>query len=104
MSKLFFSGEGAEAKMLAQLKSTFIEPVGSSDISLCDRILNLDFEYLLEHRYEPAYPQQLSNMEALSKCYDLCSKLFSLTYETDPDLVKKFAEVGMHCEVLILAF
>ncbi len=102
-------------KMLAALKKTFIEPVGISDVALRDRILSMDdgFEFLLEHRYQPAPSEELSdpaeqrfpNMEGLSKLYGLCTgRVFSVTYETDPDFVEKLAKVGMHCEVLISAF
>jgi hypothetical protein len=80
-------------KMLAELKRTFIEPVGSS---LRDRILSMDdgFEFLLAHRTQPAPPGGLSNMEGLSKLYGLCTgSVFSVTYETDPDCVKILAEV-----------
>ena len=95
-------------KMLAELKKTFIEPVGISDVALRDRILSMDdgFEFLLEHRYQPASEEKrFSNMEGLSKLYGLCTgRVFSVTYETDPDFVEKLAKVGMHCEVLISAF
>ncbi len=101
--------------MLALLKMTFLQPVGDSDISFFDRILSMDdgFEFLLKNRYQPAPAEELShpaekkfpNMEGLSKLYDLCSgRVFSATHETDPDFVKILAEVGLHCEVLILAF
>ncbi len=93
------------SKMLAELKKTFIEPVGSSQR---DRILSMDdgFEFLLEHRYQPASEEKrFSNMEGLSKLYGLCTgRVFSVTYVTDPDFVEKLAKVGMHCEVLISAF
>ena len=71
------------------------------------------FEFLLEHRYQQAPAEELSdpsekrfpNMEGLSKLYGLCTgRVFSVTYETDPDFVEKLAKVGMHCEVLISAF
>ena len=64
------------------------------------------FEFLLEHRYQPASEEnKISNMEGLSKLYGLCTgRVFSVTYETDPDFVEKLAKVGMHCEVLISAF
>ncbi len=82
-------------KMLAELKKTFIEPVTSS---LRDRILSVDddgFEFLLAHRYQPAPPGGLSNMEGLSKLYDLCTgRVFSETFETDPDCVKQLAKVS----------
>jgi hypothetical protein len=100
MSKLFCD-EGYLPKMLALLKITFIEPVGSNTVALLDRILSLDdvFEILLRDRFEPAA------FDGISKFYNLCSgRDFTVTYETDPDFVKKLAEVGMHCEVLILAF
>ena len=88
-------------KMLALLKRTFIERVGTSDIALRDRILSMDdgFEFLLRNRSQPAA------FDGLSKIYDLCTgRVFSVTFETDPDCVKELAGVGMHCEVLILAF
>ena len=84
-------------KMLAALKKTFIEPVGISDVALRDRILSMDdgFEFLLRTRSQPAA------LAGLSKIYDLCTgRVFSEKYETDPDFVKKLADVGMHCEVL----
>jgi hypothetical protein len=100
MSKLFCRG-GNLSEMLALLKRTFIEPVGSNTVGLLDRILSMDhvFEFLFRDRFEPAA------FVGLSKIYDLCSgRDFSVTYETDPDFVKKLAEVGLYCEVLILAF
>ncbi len=40
-------------------------------------------------------------IEGLSSLYDLCTgRYFSVTFETDQDLVKKLAEVSTHCEVL----
>jgi hypothetical protein len=83
-------------KMLALLKRTFIERVGTSDIALRDRILSMDdgFEFLLRNRSQPAA------FDGVSKIYNLCTgRDFSVTYETDPDFVKKLAEVGMCCEV-----
>jgi hypothetical protein len=97
MSKLFCR-EGTLPEMLALLKKIFIEPVGSE---LLDRILSMHdgLEFHLKNR------SNKDDLEPLSEIYDLCSgRDFSVTYETDPDFVKKLAGVGMHCEVLILAF
>ena len=103
-----FCHEVTLPKMLALLKQTFIERSGTSGVALRDRILSMDdgFEFLLEHRYQPASEEnKISNMEGLSKLYGLCTgRVFSVTYETDPDFVEKLAKVGMHCEVLISAF
>ena len=43
-----FCHQATQPKMLALLKKTFIEPVGSSDVALRDRILSMDdgFEFL----------------------------------------------------------
>jgi hypothetical protein len=76
--------------MLALLKRTFIEKVGSSEVALRDRILSMDdgFEFLLKNRSSSA------SFEGISKIYNLCTgRDFSATYETDPDFVKKLAEV-----------
>jgi hypothetical protein len=92
-----FCHEVTLPKMLTLLKQTFIERSGTSGVALRDRILSMDdgFEYLLRTRSQPAA------LAGLSKIYDLCTgRVFSEKYETDPDFVKKLAEVGMHCEVL----
>ena len=95
-----FCREGNLPEMLALLKRTLIVRVGSSTVSLLDRILSLHdcFEFLFRDRFEPAA------LDGLSKLYDLCSgRHFSVTYETDPDFVKELSWVCI-CEVLILAF
>jgi hypothetical protein len=80
--------------MLALLKTTFIECVASSGTALRDRILSMDdgFEYLLKNRSNPV------SLDGLSQMFDLCTgRVFSATYETDSDFVKKLAEVRLHC-------
>ncbi len=82
-----------QPKMLALLKTSFIECVASSGMALRDRILSMDdgFEYLLKNRSNSA------SLEGLSKMFDLCTgRVFSTTYETDPDFVMKLAEVRLH--------
>ncbi len=84
--------------MLALLKRTFIEKVGSSEVALRDRILSMDdgFEFLLKNR------SSLAAFEGISKIYNLCTgRDFSATYETDPDFVKKLAEVRLHVIMLL---
>jgi hypothetical protein len=88
MSKLFCR-EGTQAEMLALLKKTFIEPVGSE---LLDRILSVrgGFTFHLKNRFNK------DNLERLSEIYDMCSgRDFSATHESDPDFVKKLARVGI---------
>jgi hypothetical protein len=99
MSKLFCR-EGTLPEMLALLKKTFIEPVGSNTVALLDRILSIHdgFEFHLKNRFNE------DDLERLSEIYDLCSGRDFSIFGTDPDFVKKLAGVGMHCEVLILAF
>jgi hypothetical protein len=79
-----------QPKTLAPLKRAFIEKVGSSEVALRNRILSMDggFEFLLKNRSSSAA------FEGISKIYNLCmGRDFSATYETDPDFVKKLAEV-----------
>jgi len=89
-----------QPKMLALLKKTFIERVGSSDVALRDRILSMDdgFEFLLKNRSSQA------SLEGVSKIYNLCTgRNFSPTYDTDPDFVNKLAQVRMQMRLLMRA-
>ena len=91
MSKLFCR-EGTQPEMLALLKKTCIEPVGS-ELPVLDRILSMHggFKFHFKNRFNK------DNLERLSEIYDMCSgRDFSATHETDPDFVKKLARVGMH--------
>ena len=89
-----------QPKMLALLKKTFIERVGSSDVALRDRILSMDdgFEFLLKNRSSQA------SLEGVSKIYNLCTgRNFSPTYDTDPDFVNKLAQVRMQMRLIMRA-
>ncbi len=103
-------------KLLAALKRIFFDPVGPSDSSLSDLILSMDdgFQCLLEKWYSFVFrllcdvlyghenASALSDvLEGLSNIYDVWSgRVFSVIFESDPDLTKKLAEVGTRCEVL----
>lgn len=87
-----FCHQATQPKMLALLKKTFIEPVGSSDVALRDRILSMDdgFEFLLRNR------SSAESLEGVSKIFNLCTgRDFSPTYDTDPDFVNKLAQVRL---------
>jgi hypothetical protein len=89
-----------QPKMLALLKKTFIERVGSSDVALRDRILSMDdgFEFLLKNRSSQA------SLEGVSKIYNLCTgRNFSPNYETDPDFVSKLAQVRLQMRLSMRA-
>jgi hypothetical protein len=96
-------------KLLAALKRIFFfDPVGPSDTPACDHILSIDdgFEGVLKKWSHGVYGHeneltQSATLEGLSLIYDLCTgRAFSVFFETDPDLVKKLAEVSIHFEVL----
>jgi hypothetical protein len=85
-----------QPKMLALLKRTFIERVGSSDIALRDRILSMDdgFEFLLKNRGSQ------ESLDGVSKIFNLCTgRDFSPTYDTDPDFVNKLAQVRLQTDL-----
>ena len=87
-----FCHQATLPKMLALLKKTFIERVGSSDVALRDRILSMDdgFEFLLRNR------SSAESLEGVSKIFNLCTgRDFSPTYDTDPDFVNKLAQVRL---------
>jgi hypothetical protein len=86
-----FCQKVTQAKMLALLKKTFIEPVEAGGVALRDRILSMEdgFEYLLNTRSAEA------SLSGLSQMYNLCTgRVFSTTFQTDPDFVTKLAEVS----------
>jgi hypothetical protein len=86
-----FCQKVTQAKMLALLKKTFIEPVEAGGVALRDRILSMEdgFESLLNTRSAEA------SLSGLSQMYNLCTgRVFSTTFESDPDFVAKLAEVS----------
>lgn len=104
------------SKLLASLKRIFINPVGP-ETPIIDHILCMDdgFEFFLKEWSRIVLQFVLNDIplpaecsmrlgemiEGLSSLYDLCTgRYFSVTFETDPDLVKKLAEVSTHFEVL----